>query len=141
MPFNLVTTVNFRHCAKLAVFSPSPNRPRSKLALNSFGDCDPGRIAVRNSSPVIPLPLSTKATRGIPDENEANMSMWVAEAAMELSIMSATEVLNVYPKSRRPSIKLAALGDASKTSNVPPLLITNESSRLVVQLLISVLPW
>ena len=69
------------------------------------------------------------------------MSMWVAEAAMELSIMSATEVLNVYPKSRRPSIKLAALGDASNTSNIPPWVTSNENSRLAVRIFISVLPW
>ena len=58
------TTVNRRHCEKLALFKPSPNLPRSGSSRVARGLRLPGRMAAMSSSSVMPSPSSTIAIRG-----------------------------------------------------------------------------
>src|SRR5690606_41613215 len=51
-------TVYFLHCENDAVFNPRPKRPRSFTSRSSLGSLEPGRIALINSSFVIPQPSS-----------------------------------------------------------------------------------
>lgn len=102
-------TVNRRHWERLAVFRPSPKRPRSRTSRVTSGLRLPCLIASISSALHIPRPSSANATNGSSNgENETSTAEhW---AAMLLSTRSAMADSNEYPIARIASSKVDATG-------------------------------
>lgn len=96
-----------------AVFSPSPNLPRSSWLRFEAGSCDPNLIAAINRSSGIPQPLSITATHGSALFQENLTRISVASAVRLLSIRSAIAVSRVYPMLLSDSIKHPGSGGRS----------------------------
>ena len=61
-PSRRLTTVSLLHCERLAVFIPSPNRPKSCSDRVWCGPMPPWRIASRRAAAFMPAPSSITAT-------------------------------------------------------------------------------